>query len=102
MLSRKIRLKRSVFSQKPVARRASPLLQIAFFGGERGAAVVVSKKVAIRATDRNKIRRRVRHALKGQNWSESVVVYPTKGIREATFPQIVAALAELLNSRYTK
>ncbi|GEM_PF-6320274 len=57
--------------------------------------VVVSKKIAKLATDRNKLKRQVRELFK--NVSKKGIVYTKKGITNLSFKELSADADELIN-----
>lgn len=64
-------------------------------------SVVVSKKVAPKATERNKLRRRSYHALRDlapkiKN-SQKIVIFAKKGAEKLTFNELKAALQAILS-----
>jgi ribonuclease P protein component len=101
MLSRSKRLSRAVFDSKPTSRGRFAYGSISFFKDRQGVAIVVSKKVAKTAVVRNKIRRRVAHALKDsfKNLAHAAVIYPTREAATAPYEDLRAALAAALKSR---
>ncbi len=70
-----------------------------FYGGEPGAAVVVSKKVARTAVVRNRMRRRVYHALKAIQIAQAIVIHPTRESLTAPYSDIVDSLVSVLTVR---
>lgn len=102
MLRKSARLPSQVFVGRPKRRMRFEFGSVSFFDESPSrVAVVVSKKVARRAVDRNKIRRRALHALKALHprLLASVVVYPIASARTVSFAKLRAALEEACISR---
>ena len=102
MLPRPLRLPHTDFAGKPLKRAKFDFGSVSFYEGVPArATVVVSKKVARRAVDRNRIRRRVFHALHAllPRLDLSVVVYPTSVVLKAPYRAIKASLEEVTVSR---
>lgn len=102
MIPRSKRLPHAVFTGRPLRRAGFRYGSIAFFTNmPPQGAVVVSKKVAKTAPVRNRIRRRVYHALRAllPNSGHSVVIYPTKDVAKIPFKDLTEALAEAFNAR---
>ena len=101
MLRKASRLHHSVFTGTPTSRRVFQFGTLSHFPLPDGrAAVVVSKKVAASAVVRNKIRRRVLHALKHiPIWKGAYAIYPSKKALQASFSELTRALAEACLSR---
>ena len=76
----------------------APLFVAKVFESDRSAcAVVVSKKVAPRAVDRNSVRRRVYHLLAAHTLRPaSVVIYTKHGINTSSPKELERQLLELL------
>lgn len=100
MLRRAERLPHKVFTGRPKRRINFDFGSISLHDGSNQVAVVVSKRVFKRAVDRNRLRRRVAHALKKlRPLPTSCVVYPTQKALRADFSELVAALGDALLSR---
>ncbi|MBU6310736.1 ribonuclease P protein component [Patescibacteria group bacterium] len=74
-----LRLPRATFSSRPSRRTRTQYGSVSFFDqAPPGYAVIISKKTLRRAVDRNRLRRRVRHIVRGLADPRcGVVVYPT-------------------------
>ncbi|MEK7063119.1 MAG: ribonuclease P protein component [Patescibacteria group bacterium] len=80
-----------------MARRSFGFGTLQTGGPQSGVVIVVSKKVAKTAVLRNKIRRRVRHALPlGQ---KGLTVFPTAAVAKVSFVELKRLLGEALASR---
>ena len=94
------RLPPEVFGTKPARRVRFEYGNISFFGTTPvQVSVIVSKKIARRAVDRNRIRRRVLHALRRVPPTTSIVVYPTKEVLKAPFAELIGAFVKTLQAR---
>lgn len=100
MLRKAHRLPYKVFTGRPKRRINFDFGTISLHEGSGQAAVIVSKRVYRRAVDRNRLRRRVLHAIaKLHPLPVSMVVYPTKEALGASFADLVGALGAALRSR---
>jgi ribonuclease P protein component len=99
MLRKAARLPHKVFTGRPKRRINFDFGSISFYEGSGQAAVIVSKRVFKRAVDRNRLRRRVLHALKKVPLPFSLVVYPTKDAATVPFTELERALGALSRSR---
>lgn len=102
MFARAKRPSRSIFSLRPDRRVAFTYGSIAIYRAQNpGVFVVVSKKVAPRAPDRNRIRRRMYHAVRKVKPTPTVtaVIYPSRAVLTAPFAEIVSSVAESPISR---
>jgi ribonuclease P protein component len=102
MFPKESRLPRVVFTGKPLRRARFQYGSVSFFAAPAiQVAVVVSKKVARRAVDRNRIRRRAVHALKALkgHLTQGVVYYPTAQVTTVPYKELERLLVELCASR---
>ena len=104
MLKRVQRLPKAAFAKPPIRRSSFPFGTVAYFSYvPPGLSVVVSKKTARRAVDRNRIKRRVysaaEGALEGRDLPHSTVFYPTKDVLTADFSQLRDSLQSVLRAR---
>ncbi len=100
MLRKAQRLPHKVFTGRPKRRINFNFGSISIHEGVGQAAVIVSKRVFRRAVDRNRLRRRVIHALKRLSpLPASVVVYPLKEALAVKFSELAEALGTALRSR---
>ena len=102
MIRKAKRLPQAVFTGRPMRRLNFAYGTLALFDGPRGAfAIIVSKRVARLAVDRNRIRRRMSHLLKEFSASlrGAVALYPNARVRTAPIAAIRDALGAALGSR---
>lgn len=101
MLRQASRLHHTIFSKPPLERRRFRYGVAALYRNPKGTlAVIVSKKIAKGAVERNRIQRRMRHAFKRcTNVEYGVALYPTKEVLSAPFPDLLDALVEVLRTR---
>ncbi len=102
MFPKESRLPRAIFTGKPLRRARFQYGSVSFFPSPTvQVAVVVSKKVARKAVDRNRIRRRAVHALKALTGgvAQGVVYYPTAQVKTVPYKELERLLVELCASR---
>lgn len=100
MLRRAERLPHKVFTNRPKRRINFDFGSISVHDGSGQVAVIVSKRVFKRAVDRNRLRRRVAHALKRLHpLPFSCAVYPTQKALRVDFSTLVTALGDALRAR---
>ena len=99
MLRKAQRLPQTVFTGRPKHRINFDFGSVSLFDGPKRAAVIISKKVARSAVDRNRIRRRMIHALRDLKHTSGLAVYPSKAALTAKFADIQGALARAVESR---
>lgn len=100
MLARAQRLHPSALKERPSKRGRFLFGTLAYFTNYKGHAVIVSKKVCRRAVDRNRLKRRVRHALYGLSAPNyGVAIYPTKEALTVPYEELRSALEEALRTR---
>jgi ribonuclease P protein component len=102
MLPKAVRLTHDQFLGRPFKRARFSFGSISFYKDvEPKMKVIVSKKTARRAVDRNRIRRRLTHALAKLHPQviHSVAVYPTKDALRTPFPELLQALGDAITSR---
>lgn len=102
MFPKESRLPRAIFTGKPLRRARFQYGSISFFDAPTvQVAVVVSKKVARSAVDRNRIRRRAVHALKALQGGrpQGVVFYPTAQVKTVPYKELERLLVEVCASR---
>ncbi len=100
MFAKGQRLPRETFTKRPVRRVRFQYGNISFFDTTPiQTAVIVSKKVARSAVDRNRLRRRVLHALRKVASKESIAVYPTKEALTTPFSELVDAFVKSFLAR---
>ena len=106
MLPSTMRLPQTAFGLRPTRRVRFRYGSVSFFthmphgvAGHR-VAVVVSKKIAKSAPLRNKIRRRVYHALRTlvPGLTRSVVIFPTYQAAKVPYTELESALADVLRA----
>lgn len=99
MLEHKKRLHFAVFTGRPLKRTRFMFGSASFFLTESPqGAIVVSKKGASRAVDRNRIRRRLSPLLREllKKSKHSIVLYPTKDVLRAPVAALRDSLEQLV------
>ncbi len=104
MLAKTKRLPKQAFGERYMSRERFSYGSIGVLPySPAGAAVVVSKKVAPRAHDRNRIRRRTYHALgkalDGRALLKSVVIFPTRSVLTADFTDLALEIQRVIGAR---
>jgi ribonuclease P protein component len=102
MLPKAARLPHHAFLGRPFKRVRFKYGSVGFYtDSEPRIKVIVSKKIARRAVDRNRIRRRLTHALTKLRPQviHSIVVLPTQDAARAPFSELLSALGDAVAAR---
>lgn len=109
MFSNKQRLSRTAFlhALKKGTRSSHPYFRLIYLPNEeRAVSVVISKKVARNAVSRNRIRRRILHALRAidvfSKLEGHIIIMVNSPIRGCSFNDIETALKETITNMLSK
>lgn len=96
-----LRLPRAVLSERPTRRTRCSFASLSFFDtAPPGYAVIISKKTLRRAVDRNRLRRRMRHALGALPEPRyGIAVYPVREALHAPYAALSESLGKAMGVR---